>query len=233
MKVISYIRVSSTRQGKSGLGMEAQMSAIYSFCGNEGMEIIGNFQDVDSGAKDNRRGLENALQVAKEEGATIVVAKLDRLSRDVHYISGLMKHGVPFIVAELGKDIPTFMLHVYASFAQLEREMIGKRTKEALAEAKKRGVKLGTHIPKVKEASMKATKERGENTMKRVIPHIIEAKNNGCNSNRTIADYLNEKGIQTPRGSKFSKASMTRYLRHMKAQPQQLNLFQNNPIEFE
>jgi len=229
MKVISYIRVSSTRQGKSGLGMEAQMNAIYSFCKNEGMEIIGNFQDVDSGAKDNRQGLEDALQVAKEEGATIVVAKLDRLSRDVHYISGLMKHHVPFIVAELGKDIPTFMLHVYASFAQLEREMIGKRTKEALAQAKKRGVKLGSNNPKV----MKGITAQKKKTMSYVIPHIMEAKQNGCNSNRTIANYLNEKGIQTPRGSKFSKASMTRYLRHMKAQPQQLNLFQNNPIEFE
>ena len=123
------------------------------------------------------------------------------------------------------------MLHVYASFAQLEREMIGKRTKEALAEAKKRGVKLGTHIPKVKEASMKATKERGENTMKRVIPHIMEAKQNGCNSNRTIANYLNEKGIKTPRGKQFSKATMTPYLRNVNALLATANLFRHNPIE--
>ena len=75
------------------------------------MEVIGNFQDVDSGKKDERKGLQDALMIAKENNATIVVAKLDRLSRDVHFISGLMKHNVPFIVAELGKDIPTFMLH--------------------------------------------------------------------------------------------------------------------------
>tara|TARA_R110002073_G_C9068611_1_gene545635 strand:- start:44 stop:478 length:435 start_codon:yes stop_codon:yes gene_type:complete len=85
-------------------------------------------------------------------------------------------------------------------------------TKEALAEAKKRGVKLGSNNPKV----MKGITAQKEKTMSYVIPHIMEAKQNGCNSNRTIANYLNEKGIQTPRGSKFSKASMTRYLRHMK-----------------
>ena len=226
MNAIAYIRVSTNKQGRTGLGLEDQMNSIHAFCKKEGMDIIGDFQDVDSGKKDERQGLQDALMIAKEHNATIVVSKLDRLSRDVHFISGLMKHGVPFIVAELGKDIPTFMLHVYASFAQLEREMISKRTKDALAVAKSRGIPLGTNIPSVKEACMKATKERGQETMDRIIPHIVEAQKNGCNSNRTIADYLNEKGIRTPRGSKFSKSSMTRYLRYLRNNPFHPSLFE-------
>ena len=226
MKGIVYRRVSTKDQGKSSLGLDAQLESIISFASKENITITAHYQDVDSGGKDDREGLTKAIKEAQKTGATILVAKLDRLSRDVHYISGLMKHNVPFIVVELGKDVPTFMLHVYASFAQLEREMIGKRTKEALAQAKKRGVKLGTNIPSVKEATMKATKERGNATMMRIIPFIIEAKENGCNSNRTIAEYLNEKGILTPRGKQFSKASMTRYLKFLRDNAPQLSLFE-------
>ena len=222
MKGIVYRRVSTKDQGKSSLGLDAQLESIISFASKENITITAHYQDVDSGGKDDREGLTQAIKEAQETGATILVAKLDRLSRDVHYISGLMKHNVPFIVVELGKDVPTFMLHVYASFAQLEREMIGKRTKEALAQAKKRGVKLGTRIPAVLQG-IKAQKDK---SFARILPHIIEAKENGCNSNRTIAEYLNEKGILTPRGKQFSKASMTRYLKFLRDNAPQLSLFE-------
>ena len=215
MKAIAYTRVSTKEQGKSSLGLDAQLNSIFSFCEQEKMTLVSHFQDVDSGGKDDREGLNKALQYAKENGATIIVAKLDRLSREVHFISGLMKHGVPFIVAELGKNVPTFMLHIYASFAQLEREMIGKRTKEALVQAKKRGVKLGTHNKKV----LQGVKAQREKSFARIIPHILEAQSSGYNSNRAIAEYLNEKGILTPRGKRFSKASMTRYLRFIRENP--------------
>jgi DNA invertase Pin-like site-specific DNA recombinase len=223
-KAISYIRVSSSRQGKSGLGLEAQMNAIYSFCKTEGFEVIGNFQDVDSGGKNDRQGLEDALVIAKEEGATIIVHKLDRLSRDVHYISGLMKHGVPFIGAELGKDVPSFMLHVYASFAELERTMIRKRTKDALAVAKARGVKLGTSIPKVREVCRESRIAKGNESYESIVPHIKEAQHEGFTSTRKIASFLNDKGIMTPRGKTWRHTSVSRVLIRMR---KQLSLFPN------
>ncbi len=217
-KAISYIRVSSKKQGKSGLGLEAQIKSIYSFCEKEGFEIIGNFQDVESGSNDDRSGLHNALMIAKEEGATIIVAKLDRLSRDVHFISGLMKEGVPFIVAELGKDVPSFMLHIYASFAELERSMIRKRVKASLAVAKSRGVKLGTDIPKVKAACEKATRERGAATLQRLAPHIKAAQEEGQHSLREISNYLNHNGILTARNKTWTKANLSPVLKRLREQ---------------
>tara|TARA_Y100000592_G_C5479863_1_gene324653 strand:+ start:766 stop:1446 length:681 start_codon:yes stop_codon:yes gene_type:complete len=216
MNAIAYVRVSSKRQGKSGLGLEAQRQAIYSFCKTEGMTIIGNFMDVESGGKDEREGLHNALMVAKENDATIVVAKLDRLSREVHYISGLMKEGVPFVSAELGKDVPSFMLHIYASFAELERSMIRKRVKESLAVAKSKGVKLGTSIPKVKEACQKANRQRGDKTLDRLSPHIAKARSEGSVSLREMAEWLNAKGIHTARGKEWTKASLSPTIKRLK-----------------
>ena len=224
MKAVAYTRVSTDRQGKSTLGLDAQMSAIVSFCSKENMPLVSMFQDVDSGEKDDRDGLNEAIQYAQENKATIIVAKLDRLSRDVHFISGLMKHNVPFIVAELGKDVPTFMLHVYASFAQLEREMIGKRTKEALAQAKARGVKLGTSITKVKESARKANLQRGTSSYERIAPYVRQAIADGCNSNRTIANWLNQAGILTPQGKTFQQGQVSRIRKRMR-ENEQLTLF--------
>lgn len=209
MKAIAYRRVSSKRQGESKLGLLGQLESIQNFCGAESLELVADFIDVESGGEDDRVGLNKALILAKEIGATIVVAKLDRLSRDVHYISGLMKHNVPFIVAELGKDVPSFMLHIYASFAELERSMIRKRVKESLAQAKKRGTKLGTHIPKVKEACRTGNIKRGNTTIKRLAPHIQEAQEQGFVSLREISNFLNDKGILTTRGKLWSKATLS------------------------
>lgn len=200
MKAIAYTRVSTKEQGRSSLGLDAQMNAIVSFAMAENMTLVDFFQDVDSGGKDDREGLNKAIAYAQEHGATIIVAKLDRLSRDVHYISGLMKHGVPFVVAELGKDVPTFMLHVYASFAQLEREMIGKRTKDALHQAKLRGVKLGSANVK----TLKVHQDRGLKNLERLWPHIQNAESQGYTSNSKKAMYLNENGITTSRGKAWT-----------------------------
>lgn len=204
MKAIAYTRVSTKEQGRSSLGLDAQMNAIVSFCTSENMTLVDFFDDVDSGGKDDREGLNKAIAYAQEHGATIVVAKLDRLSRDVHYISGLMKHGVPFVVAELGKDVPTFMLHVYASFAQLEREMISKRTKDALHQAKLRGVKLGTKNASV----LKARHDTGLKNLERMYPHIQEARKQGYTSVSQIMKFLNENNVKTPRGGKWSRGNI-------------------------
>jgi DNA invertase Pin-like site-specific DNA recombinase len=145
--IVAYYRVSTQKQGRSGLGLEAQRKAAQVFAQAEGFDIIGEFIEVETGkgadALDRRPQLNAALKAARKAKCAVVVAKLDRLSRDVHFISGLMSERVPFIVAALGKNVDTFMLHIYAALAQKEREMISQRTRAALAAAKERGVMLG------------------------------------------------------------------------------------------
>jgi DNA invertase Pin-like site-specific DNA recombinase len=139
---VAYIRVSTAKQGRSGLGLEAQEAAIARFAATENYEVVATFVEQESGAKDDRAELTAAIAKAGEIGAPVVVAKLDRLSRDVAFIAGLMKHRVPFVVAEMPNADP-FMLHIYAALAEQERRMISSRTKVAMAAAKARGVKLG------------------------------------------------------------------------------------------
>src|SRR5450631_4774907 len=145
--IVTYIRVSTALQGKSGLGLAAQRSALAQFAKAEGLELAQEFVEVESGkgsdAIERRPQLKAALAAAKKLKCAAVVAKLDRLSRDVHFISGLMAHKVPFVVAALGLDADPFMLHLYAALAEKERTMIAARTKAALAAAKARGVVLG------------------------------------------------------------------------------------------
>jgi DNA invertase Pin-like site-specific DNA recombinase len=161
--VIEYIRVSTQQQGKSGLGLEAQREAIERFAKAEGFHIVESFVEIESAKGDTlarRPKLQKALAAAKRikdddyRYAPVIVAKLDRLSRDVAFISGLMTKRVPFICADLGRDTDPFMLHIYAAFAEKERRMISIRTKEGLARAKARGVKLGgTNEQSLKQAA--------------------------------------------------------------------------------
>jgi DNA invertase Pin-like site-specific DNA recombinase len=144
---IAYTRVSTASQGRSGLGLEAQQAALARFAEAEGYVLADTFTEVETGkgadALDRRPQLAAALAAARKLKAPIIVAKLDRLSRDVHFISGLMTHRTPFIVAELGADADPFMLHLYAALAEKERRLISQRTKDALAAKKAQGVKLG------------------------------------------------------------------------------------------
>src|SRR3954454_14515618 len=153
-QAVAYIRVSTGRQGKSGLGLEAQRAAIEAFAAGEGIAVAAWFTEVETGkgsdALDRRPELAKALATARKLKAPVIVAKLDRLSRDVHFVSGLMAQRVPFLVAELGADTDPFVLHLYAALAEKERALIAARTKAALAAAKARGVQLGG--PKLAEA---------------------------------------------------------------------------------
>src|SRR5262245_6602503 len=146
---IAYTRVSTGRQGRSGLGLAAQKAAIEQFVRQHGFKLAGEYVEVETGkghdALARRPKLAAALTHARKLKAPVVVSKLCRLGRDVHFISGLMANRVPFIVAELGPDIDPFMLHIYAAVAQQERHLIATRTSEALQAAKRRGVKLGVH----------------------------------------------------------------------------------------
>jgi DNA invertase Pin-like site-specific DNA recombinase len=142
--LITYIRVSTFQQGRSGLGIEAQRHALANFAQTEGLTITREFVEVETGkgsdALDRRPQLKAALAAARKLKCHVAVAKLDRLSRDVHFISGLMAHKVPFLVAELGPDVDPFVLHLFAALAEKERALISTRTRQALAAAKARGV---------------------------------------------------------------------------------------------
>ena len=153
MQAVAYCRVSSREQGLSGLGLGAQRAAILAFCAQDGgLEIAEWFTEVETGKRISdtlikRPQLKAALDLAALLEGPVIVSKLDRLSRDVHFISGLMVHGVEFIVTELGRSSDPFMLHLYAAFAEKERALISQRTKAALAVLKARGVKLGCPCP--------------------------------------------------------------------------------------
>src|ERR1700676_3654564 len=141
--VISYIRVSTGKQGKSGLGIEAQRQAVARFAAAEGLEVLEELVEVETGkgadALSRRPKLAEALAKARKAKVPVVVAKLCRLSRDVAFIAGLMDRRVPFIVAELGADADPFMLHIYAALAEKERSLIADRTRAALAQKKAQG----------------------------------------------------------------------------------------------
>src|SRR5580692_3282143 len=182
--VITYIRVSTSPEVRSGLGIEAQRQLLRQFAKAEGLELAREFVEVETGkgsdALDRRPQLKAALAAARKLKCPVAVAKLDRLSRDVHFISGLMAHRVPFVVAELGADVDPFILHLYAALAEKERALIAGRTKAALAAVKARGVRLGN--PKIEEARHRAVATiRGEadRAAANVLPIICEIRNAG------------------------------------------------------
>lgn len=141
-RFVSYLRVSTDKQGKSGLGLEAQRESVSQFLNGGDWKLLQEIVEVESGKKDDRPQLTKALHQCKVTGSTLLIAKLDRLSRDAHFLLGLQKAGVKFVAADM-PEANEMMVGFMALMAQNEREMISKRTREALAAAKRRGVKLG------------------------------------------------------------------------------------------
>lgn len=214
---IAYIRVSTAKQGKSGLGLEAQRDAITRFAQAEGFEIVGKHVEVETGkgadALERRPQLKAALDEASKTKCPVIVAKLDRLSRDVAFIAGLMAQKIPFIVAELGVDADPFMLHLYAALAEKERALISQRTKEALERAQERGVVLGKHGREVlAPKNRKAAQERAKRLAGIIQPKLSEGK-----SLRTIAAELNAEGIPTARGGQWHLTSVKRVVDRLAA----------------
>jgi DNA invertase Pin-like site-specific DNA recombinase len=209
--IIAYIRVSSQKQGRSGLGLEAQQAAVQQFAGLEGYEIVGTFIEIETAkgadALDKRPQLALALAAAKQAKCAVVVAKLDRLSRNVHFISGLMEKRVPFIVAAFGANQDPFMLHIYAAFAEKERAEIAARTSKALQAAKARGVVLGNQVQA--KANADAAQEAAESLRDVVMP-IIHL------SSRKIADALNAQGYPTSQGHAWQSKTVLRLIARLK-----------------
>lgn len=206
-KVVGYIRVSTREQGDSRLGLQAQREALERFCSAEGCELSEVFTEVASGklGLSERPMLAKALQRAKRLGnVPVLVSKLDRLSRDVAMVSGLMKDGVPFIVAELGPDVDSFILHLYAALAEKERRMISERTKLALAALKARGVVLGnqTNLDDARALSVVSNKRNAAAFAGKVLPLVRSMRDKGM-SFRAIALELDSLGIKTARGGSW------------------------------
>jgi DNA invertase Pin-like site-specific DNA recombinase len=205
--LVAYYRVSTQQQGRSGLGLEAQRTTVANFAKAEGLTVVAEFTEVETGkgadALDRRPQLKAALRHAKRAKAPICVAKLDRLSRDVAFISGLMAQRVPFVVCALGRNVDPFTLHIYAALAEQERRMISERTKAGLNAAKARGVKLGN--PAIAKAQAEAAAQRDSNYRDLLVPLVGQ-------SFRSIAERLNEQGVSAPRGGAWSYKTVQRVM---------------------
>lgn len=210
-RYVIYTRVSTADQGKSGLGLQAQHRDIELFLHNFSetpWEIIGEFQDVQSGKVDDRPELLKALQLARKEKAELLVAKLDRLSRDVEFIARTIKQATIRVASMPHAD--NFQLHIYAALAEQEREFISKRTKAALQVAKERGKKLGglrDKTMKRNEAIQEKAKAEAEKVMKVVGP--LRAAGQTLS---TIAGTLNEMEVRTSRGGAWTATQVKRVL---------------------
>ena len=207
---IAYFRVSTERQGRSGLGLQAQQERCAAFATQNGMELAEAFTEVETGkgsdALDRRPQLAAALAAARRRRCPVVVAKLDRLSRDVHFIAGLMAQRVPFVVAELGADVDPFMLHIYAALAEKERRMISERTRAALAARKRQGARLGNPSNRAEAGRIGAvrTAEAAQRFAENVAPVIREIRASGVLTLRGIAAVLNTRGVRTARGGHWA-----------------------------
>jgi DNA invertase Pin-like site-specific DNA recombinase len=218
-KAVAYYRVSTAKQGRSGLGLDAQRSAVGQFIGMGAWALVGEFVEVESGKVDRRPQLEAALAHCELTGATLIVAKLDRLSRNVAFLAALQDSGTKFLAVDM-PEANELTIHIMAAVAQAERKAISKRTKEALAAAKARGVKLGgargnvEALRKGPAASALVRQSAAAKRAHKVKVQIEAMRAEGVLSLRAIAARLNSIGITTPRGGSWSAAQVKRVLEY-------------------
>jgi DNA invertase Pin-like site-specific DNA recombinase len=213
-KYVAYYRVSTQKQGQSGLGLEAQKATVQNYVKCSEC-IVAEFVEVESGKKDSRNELDKALLFAKETGATLIIAKLDRLSRNVAFLFQLRDSGVKFECCDL-PDLNTMSLGIFATFAQYEREKISQRTKDALKAKKEQGVKLGspkpiaaTTIQKGLEVRQANAKENKENKQATELALLYKEKGFTL---REIATKLNDMNFKTRRGQSFEAMTVKRLI---------------------
>jgi DNA invertase Pin-like site-specific DNA recombinase len=215
---IAYYRVSTKQQQRSGLGIEAQRAAVTRFAEPEGFKIIAEYVEAETGkgadALDRRPQLAAALAEARRAKCSVLVSKLDRLSRDVAFVSGLMAQRVPFIVAELGRDADPFMLHLYAALAEKERRLISERTKAALAAKKASGAKLGnpSNITAAGGYGRRLQIAAADQFASGLLPVIEAIRTTGATTLEAITRALNERGIRPARGTRWYASSVANLL---------------------
>ncbi|MDK9721981.1 MAG: recombinase family protein [Rhodospirillales bacterium] len=209
---VAYFRVSTARQGQSGLGLEAQRQAVNTFAARHEGEVLTEFVEVESGKRNDRPQLAAALAECKRKRATLLIAKLDRLARNVAFVAQLMETGIPFLAV----DMPTadrFMLHVYAAMAEEEARRIGARTKAALAAAKARGTVLGTHGRELARRNV----ETAQAFAMTIEPAIRSLQAEGFATVRALTEEMNRRAIPTPGGGKWHLGTVHRVLTRLAA----------------
>jgi DNA invertase Pin-like site-specific DNA recombinase len=210
-KFVAYYRVSTDKQGRSGLGLEAQQELVRNFLNGGRWSVIGEFTEIESGTRKrlkNRPMLKAALELARKQKATLVVAKLDRLARDVQFISTLLNGNVKFVCADMPEADRTF-LQMVSVFSEYEAKRISERTTEALAALKRQGKKLGSPSPEIGSAEgVKVLKANADAYAERVGPVVRDIiRKTGSSTLREIAEALTARGVETPRGNIDWRAS--------------------------
>ena len=231
MKIVSYVRVSTKNQGSSGLGLEAQRTAVEAYAKQQRAKVLAEYREVETGKRKDRPELEKALAHCRRSKAVLVVAKLDRLARNVAFTSALMDSGVDFVCC----DNPTanrLTIHILAAVAEHEAEAISERTRDALAAAKARGVKLGSDRPghwngrehlrlaatkKAAKAAGEAHRKKADEAYSDLYPIVSTLRARGLTL-RQIADNLNAMGHTTRRDKPFSPTQVRRVLERMEEQ---------------
>ena len=202
---VALYRVSTAEQGHSGLGLEAQQASVRAFVEREGWALVAEHQDIASGKDDRRPGFQAALTRCRQLGAVLVAARLDRITRRAHTLSGLLEEGLSIRAADM-PSAEDLMMRVYASMAQKERELISERTRAALAAARARGAVLGGDrgwrpaVPPCAVAAAQARQEEATRTAYRLALELATLRSDGVNTNAGLARALTERGVPTPRG---------------------------------
>lgn len=211
---VAYYRVSTQKQGQSGLGLEAQKSSVLSYLNGGSWELLQEFTEVETGkgadALEKRPQLRAAVEACKKQKATLIIAKLDRLARNVHFISGLLETGIDFVCADM-PQANKVMLQMYSVMAEWERDQISSRTKAALAAAKARGVVLGAAGPANLKPNIEQRQQEATAFAERLRGVVEGMKARGV-SVRGIADELNALGIKAARGGQWNATQVQRLL---------------------
>jgi DNA invertase Pin-like site-specific DNA recombinase len=212
-KFVAYYRVSTDKQGKSGLGLDAQRQAVENYLNGGNWKLISEFTEVESGKNSDRPQLRAAQAACKKHKAKLVIAKLDRLSRNVAFIANLLEAGTDFVAAD-NPHANKPMVQMMAVFAEMERDAISKRTKEALAAARARGVRLGN--PRLAQARAEvnaARQEAADSFAAGVLPIIRQIQKSGISSLRGVAKALSARGVKTARGGEWTAVQVSDILR--------------------
>ena len=215
---IAYFRVSTDRQGQSGLGLEAQRKAVMDYLNGGNWKLVAEYTEVESGKRNDRPELADALVACRRQKAKLVIAKFDRLARNVHFISGLMESGVDFVAPDM-PEANKLTVHIMAAMAEYEREQISDRTKKALAAAKARGKKLGWSMPSRRQEQLEASRKgvksmiaRADRFAENTLPIIREIQAAGISTLQGVAEALNARGVRTARDKKWFPATVKKIL---------------------